>query len=185
MNRREFISLLGGAGIVWPFAVRAQQPAIPTIGFLNGASAEGYAPMVVAFRQGLKEVGFVEGQNVAIEYRWAAGQYERLPAMAAELVGRRVAVIVANTPGNLAAKKATTTIPIVFTTSSDPIQIGLVTSLNRPGGNVTGVTQLNVEVSPKRLELAHEMFPAAGVIGLVVNPKNPSAETVARDSETA
>ena len=184
MRRREFIGGLGAAA-GWPLAARAQQPAIPVIGFLNGASPGGYAPMVAAFRQGLKETGYVEGQNVAIEFRWADGQYDRVPAMAAELVRRQVAVIVANTPGNLAAKAATTMIPIVFTTSSDPVQIGLVASLSRPGGNVTGVTELGVEVMPKRLELAHELVPTAPIIAVLVNPTNPSTETQLKDMQAA
>jgi putative ABC transport system substrate-binding protein len=141
--------------------------------------------MVAAFRQGLKEAGFVEGQNVAVEFLWAEGQYDRVPAMAAELVGRQVAVIVANTPGNLAAKAATTTIPIVFTTASDPVQLGLVASLARPGGNVTGATQLGVEVGPKRLELAHELIPTATIIAVLVNPTNPQTEGLLRDSQAA
>jgi len=141
--------------------------------------------MVAAFRQGLKETGYVEGQNVAIEFRWADGQYDRVPAMAAELVRRQVAVIVANTPGNLAAKAATTMIPIVFSTSSDPVQIGLVASLSRPGGNVTGVTELGVEVMPKRLELAHELVPTAPIIAVLVNPTNPNTETQLRDLQAA
>jgi putative tryptophan/tyrosine transport system substrate-binding protein len=184
IGRRQFISALGGAIITWPLAARAQQP-MPVIGFLNSASPDGYAPMLAAFRQALKEGGFVEGQNVAIEYRWAEGQYDRLPAMAADLVHRDVAVIVANTPANVTAKKATTTIPIVFTTGSDPVQLGLVTSLSRPGGNVTGVTQLTVEVTPKRLELAHELIPAAHVIGLLVNPRSPQAVVETRDLQAA
>jgi putative tryptophan/tyrosine transport system substrate-binding protein len=160
--------------------VRAQQPAVPVVGFLNAASPDGYAHLVAAFRQGLKETGYVEGQNVAIEFRWAKGQYDRVPAMAAELVRRQVAVIVANTPGNLAAKAATTTIPIVFTTSGDPVQIGLVASLSRPGGNVTGVTQLNVEVGSKRLQLVHELVPTATIIAVLVNPTNPNTEGLVR-----
>ena len=138
MRRREFIAGLSAAA--WPVVARAQRPTLPVVGFLNTASPDGYAPMVAAFRQGLKETGYVEGQNVAVEYRWAEGQYDRVSAMAAELVRRQVAVIVANTPGNLAAKAATTTIPIVFSTSGDPVRMGLVASLSRPGGNVTGVT---------------------------------------------
>ncbi|MFZ1097531.1 MAG: ABC transporter substrate-binding protein [Xanthobacteraceae bacterium] len=181
LRRREFITLIGGAA-AWPLRARAQQPAVPVIGFLNGSSPNWYVPMVAAFRQGLKEAGYIEGQNVAIEYHWAEGQYDRVPPMAAELVRHQVAVIVANTPGNLAAKAATTTIPIVFTTPSDPVQIGLVTSLSRPGGNVTGVTTLNVEIAPKRLELLHELVPTARVIALLVNPADPTlAETQSRE----
>jgi putative ABC transport system substrate-binding protein len=183
MNRRVFIAGLGAAA--WPVVAQAQQSAMPVIGFLNSASAGGYAPFVAAFRQGLKETGFVEGQNVAVEYRWADGQHDRLPAMAAELVRRQVPVIVANTPGNLAAKAATTTIPIVFTTASDPIQLGLVASLARPGGNVTGATAFGVEVTPKQLELAHGLVPTATVIAVVVNPTHPNAETVVRELQAA
>jgi putative ABC transport system substrate-binding protein len=172
MRRRDFIAVVGGATVTWPLMARAQQP-MPVIGFLNVASLEGYALYVAAFRDGLKESGYVEGQNVAIEYRWAEGQYDRLPAMAADLVRRQVSVIVANTPANLAAKKATDTIPIVFTTASDPVQIGLVSNLSRPGGNVTGVSQLNEALGPKRLELAHELMPTATLIALLVNPSDP------------
>jgi putative ABC transport system substrate-binding protein len=185
MQRRQFLTLVGGAVTGWPLAARAQQAAVPVIGFLNSASRDGYAPMVAGFRQGLKETGYVEGQNVAIEYRWAEGKYDRIPAMASELVRRQVTVIVANNPGNLAAKAATTTIPIVFTTSSDPVQIGLIASLSRPSGNVTGVTQLNVEVTPKRLELAHEIVPTATNIAVLVNPTNPNALTLSKDTEAA
>jgi putative ABC transport system substrate-binding protein len=184
MSRREFITLIGAA-TAWPLVARAQQPAMAVIGLLNGSSPDGYAPMVAAFRQGLKEAGYVEGQNVAIEYRWAEGHYERLPDMAADLIGRKVSVIVANTPANLVAKTASSTIPIVFTTSSDPVQLGLVPSLNRPGGNVTGVSQLNVEVGPKRLELAHELMPAATAMALLINPTNPSAETILKKLQGA
>ena len=184
MIRREFITLLGGAAAAWPVVARAQQPATPVIGFLGSASPEPYAPMVAAFRQGLKEKGYVEGQTVAIEYRWANAQYDRVPAMAAELASRQVAVIVANTPG-VHAVKAAVKIPIVFTTGGDPVQSGLVASLNRPGGNVTGVTTLNVEVAPKRLQWAHELVPTATSIAVLVNPTNPNTETELRDLQSA
>jgi putative ABC transport system substrate-binding protein len=186
LGRREFITLVGGAAISWPLAARAQEPAMPVIGFLNGASPDGYKPMVAAFRQGLEKSGYVEGNNVSIEYRWAEGQYDRLPAMAADLIHRRVTLLAAtSTPAALVAKAATNTIPIVFTTSSNPVQIGLVASLSHPGGNVTGATQLTVEVGPKRVELAHELVPAATSIALLVNPTSPVVETVTRESQAA
>jgi putative tryptophan/tyrosine transport system substrate-binding protein len=184
IRRREFIAGVGSAA-AWPVVARGQQPALPLIGFLNSGSPGGYAPYVAAFRQGLKETGYVEGQNVAIEFRWADGQYDRVPAMAAELVRRQVAVIVANTPGVMAVKAATTTIPIVFTAATDPVKIGLVASLSRPGGNITGVTQLNAEVASKRLELAHELVPAATVIAVLVNPTYPDTEALVRDLQAA
>jgi putative tryptophan/tyrosine transport system substrate-binding protein len=184
MQRRDFIMLLGGMAATWPLTARAQ--AMPVIGFLNVASPAGYANYVAAFLGGLKEGGYVEGQNVTIEYRWAEGHYDRLPEMAAELVRRQVSVIVANTPANLAAKKATDTIPIVFTTASDPVQIGLVSSFNRPGGNMTGVSQINVALGPKRLELAHELMPTAIGVALLVNPTDPDrAETLSKETQVA
>jgi putative tryptophan/tyrosine transport system substrate-binding protein len=184
VRRRDFIKLLAGSGAVWPLAARAQQ--MPVIGFLNSGSADRFAPMLAAFLQGLKEAGFVEGRNVAIEYRWANGQYDHLAALVGDLVRQRVSVIAAtSTPANLVAKATTSTIPIVFTTGGDPVQLGLVASLSRPGGNVTGVTQMTGEVAPKRVELAQELVPQAASIGLLINPKNPLAAMVERDSRAA
>ena len=184
MKRREFIATVGGAA-AWPFVAHAQQPAMPVIGYL-GTRAPGDDPhLLAAFRLGLKEAGYVEGQNVAIEYRFAENQYDRLPALAADLVQRQVAVIAANGRAAQAAKAATATIPIVFTAGFDPVAVGLVGSLNRPGGNVTGVAILDVELGPKRLEL-HDLVPTATVIAALVNPTDPArAETTSRELQAA
>jgi putative tryptophan/tyrosine transport system substrate-binding protein len=186
MRRREFISFLGGA-TAWPLGARAQQAPIPVVGFMSARSADDSVRLVAAFRQGLAEAGYVEGRNVALEFRWAEDQNDRLVALAADLVRRQVTVIVADsTPGALAAKVATATIPIVFSLGSNPVEVGLVASLNRPGGNLTGVTTLNVEVGPKRLELLHELVPTATVVALLVNPTSPNlAETTAKDLRAA
>ena len=185
MRRREFIAGLGGAA-AWPMVARAQQTTLPVIGWLSTESASSFESAMRAFRQGLSQGGYIEGRNVTIEFRWAEGQNARLPALAADLVRRSVALIATHGAGALAAKAATTTTPIVFYTGGDPVQIGLVTSLNQPGGNMTGVTDLNVEVASKRLELLRELVPGAISFALLVNPASPTrAETVAREAETA
>ena len=183
MRRREFIAQFGSSAILWPLVARAQQSAMPIIGFVNAGSREERRDELQGFIRGLGETGYIEGQSVAIEYRWADGRIDRLPAMMADLVDRKVSVIAATTtPAALAAQTATTTIPIVFETGSNPIQLGLVVSLNRPGGNVTGVTSLIVEVAPKRLELLHELLPTAKVMGLLVNPADRNlAQAQARE----
>ena len=176
MRRREFIGLVGGAAAAWPLVARAQQPQMPVIGFLGSVAPQLYEIRLDAFRQGLKELGYVEGQNVAMDYRWPEGQYDRLPVVAAQLVERGVNVIVAGggTGSAVAAKAATSTIPVVFEVAADPVEIGLVSSLDRPGSNITGVTNLNEEVGAKRLELLRELLPAVNVIGVLVNPANPA-----------
>jgi ABC-type uncharacterized transport system substrate-binding protein len=187
LRRREFIAALGSA-TAWPFAARAQQSPMPVVGFLSGGSSAGFAPLVTAFRQGLREVGFVEGQNVVIEFRWAAGHYDRIPALAAELAGRRVAVIAATGGAyerDLGGKTAIGEIPLVFLTAGDPVKRGRVASLNRPGGSVTGVSFLISSLVPKRLELLRELVPNAAVVGMIVNPNNPDFETELKDAQTA
>jgi putative ABC transport system substrate-binding protein len=174
MRRRDFIKMIAGSAAAWPLAARAQQPKVPIIGFVGGLLASDSRQIVAAFHRGLNEAAFIEGQNLAIEYRWADNQHDRLPALVADLVQGKVAVIAAiDTPSALAAKAATTTIPIAFNTSLDPVAVGLVASFNRPGGNVTGITSLNTEVASKRLELLHELVPKASTIGLLVNRTNP------------
>src|SRR5262245_23120443 len=186
MRRRDFIAGIGGAAAAWPLATRAQQPAIPVVGFLHPASPDGNADRVRAFRQGLNEAGFVDGDNVAIDYRWAEGQFDRLPALAAELVRRQVAVIVAagGPMPALAAKAATTTIPIIFNVPEDPVRLGLVTNLGRPGGNLTGINAFSEELLAKRLELLRELVPATTRLAVLVSPANSTNATL-RNVEAA
>src|SRR5262249_39467677 len=188
MRRRDFIKMIAGAALAGPRVARAQQPAMPVIGFLSSASPDIYSERLRTFREGLKQVGYMEGQNVAVEYRWAEGQNDQLPRLAVQLVERHVNVLVAagGTPSALAAKAATTTIPVVFGVAVDPVEVGLVSSLSRPGGNLTGVTNLNAEVGPKRLELMHELLPTATNIAVLVDPTSPTlAEAFSRDLEPA
>ena len=185
MRRRDFITFLGGA-MTAARALHAQQKAMPVIGFLSGGSSAPYAPLVAAFRQGLGESGYVEGQNVAIEYRWAEGRYDRLPALAADLVGHKVDVIATTGgPSVLAAKSATSTIPIVFSSGADPVELGLVASLARPGGNLPGVSFISIELMPKRLELLSELVPHAGLIALLVNPNSPISQRIIENMQEA
>jgi ABC-type uncharacterized transport system substrate-binding protein len=190
MRRREFMasaSAAAASSIFWPLGARAQQAAMPVIGYLGAQSPAAFASRVAAFRQGLGEAGYAEGRNVAIEFRWAEGRHDRLPALAADLVARQVTVIVApgGAPAALAAKSATTTIPIVFEMGADPIAIGLVASLARPGGNLTGVSSLNVEVTPKRLEILHEAIPAGSAVAVMLNPTSPTAESQLKQLQEA
>jgi putative tryptophan/tyrosine transport system substrate-binding protein len=188
IGRRKFLATLGGAAAAWPLLAHAQQPPMPVIGFLSSSSAESSAYRLDALRQGLGESGYAEGQNVTIEYRWADGQYDRLPSLAAELVRREVAIIVATGAGGVAAqaaKRATSTIPIVFSSAVDPIKAGLVASINRPGGNATGFVQFTALLEAKRLQLLHELVPNATVIGVLVNAANPVAETQTADVQAA
>jgi putative tryptophan/tyrosine transport system substrate-binding protein len=185
MNRRDLITLLGGGAVAWPLAARAQQPALPVIGFLNGGSPEKYEVFVNAFLQGLKETGYAERQNVMIEYRWAAGQYARFPEMVCDLIRRQVTVIAMNTPAARIAKQAATNIPIVFFTGEDPVTSGLVKSLSRPGGNATGVTSMFGGLAAKQFGLLRELIPSASTVAFLVNPQNPITEPNVRDFKEA
>jgi putative ABC transport system substrate-binding protein len=185
IGRREFITLLGGA-VAWPLAARAQQPTLPVVGFLAGATPDEYSALIAASLQGLREGGYAEGQNIVVQYGWAEGRYDRLPALAGDLIGRRVGVILAfDTASALVAKAATTTIPIVFANGADPVKIGLVTNLSRPGGNVTGVSHLVNALSAKRLDLLHELAPTATTIGFLIDPTNPNTESETADMQAA
>jgi putative tryptophan/tyrosine transport system substrate-binding protein len=185
MRRREFITLLGSAAAAWPVRARAQHPTMPVIGFLSSASLGGFAFFVTAFRNGLKEAGYIEGRNVAVEYRWAEGQLDQLPALAADLVSRQVAVIATDTRSTLAVKAVTTSTPIVFVSGGDPVKLGFVASLNRPGGNITGASFLTAAVAGKRLELLRELIPGAAVIDYLVNPDNALGQPEIADAEAA
>ena len=187
MRRREFITLLSGATIAWPLVVRAQQPAMPAVGILGSVSPGPYSRFIEAIKQGLREAGYVEGRNVAIEYRWAEGQYDRLSQLATELVDRGVAVIilVGGGPTTAAATAATATIPVVFNTGEDPVKTGAVAALNRPGGNATGVSLLTVALEAKRLQLLHELVPTAAVVAIIVNPNNPQADQQLQELQAA
>jgi putative ABC transport system substrate-binding protein len=185
IKRREFITLLGGAAAAWPLGARAQQAAIPVIGFLNSASAQAFADRLRAFHNGLKETGFIEGENVTVLYRWAENQFDRIPDLAGDLVRRRVAVIAVNTPAALPAKAASASIPIVFLVAEDPVRAGLVTSLARPGGNLTGVNIVSGELTAKRLELLREFVPSVARVAVMVSPVSLLAEAPLRDIEPA
>ena len=186
IGRRQFLSALGGAAVAWPFAVRAQQAAMPVVGFLSSGSLAAYVELLKSFREGLGETGFVEGRNVAIEYRWADGQFDRLPALSADLAQRRPSVVVTTGSGSaLAAKAAASSIPLVFLSGGDPVKFGLAASLNRPGGNATGVAQLTSVLIAKRLELVRELVPASGSVAVFVNPHSPESATQRQEVQDA